>query len=103
MLSPETINFLTFWLKLPFASRVVDHVLIAHFTTYGDEIADYFEHILKHADYSATEADNALHGVEFLLGSSLYLERSSQPEVKRRGLRARIISGEFGPFQPRKD
>jgi hypothetical protein len=96
MLSDQTIQFLAAWLKLPFASHLVDHVLMGIFVHYGDDIADYFEFILKHNDYSVDEANSALQAVKFLLDASIHLETRSRPEVKRRNLRARILDGEFG-------
>jgi hypothetical protein len=103
MLSRETIDLLTHWLRHSFASRFVDHVLFAHFVTYGDDIADYFEYILDHNDYSADEKMNALRAAKFLLDKSLYFEKLSPTETKRRVLRARILSGEFGQFPPTQD
>jgi hypothetical protein len=96
MLCDQTIQFLAGRLKFRFASHLVDHVLMGTFVHYGDEIADYFEFILKHNDYSVDEANSALQAVKFLLDASIHLETRSRPVVKRRNLRARILDGEFG-------
>ncbi len=96
MLSTQTLLALSSWLKHTYAAYTLNPAARSTLKHYGDEIAEYFEHILQHNEYSAAEFDNAIKSIKYLLLISLAM---TDPELsvkaKRERLQAKIMNGEY--------